>query len=60
MDEKETEQFGRIRDALGACLLALNWDNWTEDERIALLRCVDCLARALIDMKRDDKGERKC
>lgn len=57
MDEKETEQFQHLQELLGTLLLALNWAGWADKERMALLRCIDCLEQRLIDIKRDKNGE---
>lgn len=57
MDEKEKGKFKYVQELLGTLLLSLNCDGWADEERIALLRCIDCLERKLIDLKRGNKGE---
>jgi len=51
MKNEQTEQFEHLQETLGTLLLALNWPSWTEEDRTALLGCVDCLERKHIDMK---------
>ena len=54
--QKKT-QFKDVQELLGTLLLALNWAGWADEDRAALLRCIDCLERKLIDIKRDKNGE---
>ena len=51
MNEKDSEQFKHLQETLGTLMLALNWPGWTDEDRATLLRCIDCLARKLIDTK---------
>jgi len=48
---QKQSQFKDVQETLGTLLLALNWDGWADEERAALLHCIDCLERKLIDIK---------